>query len=58
MQWQNMDCFTKVNDHMESYVADKKERKFFQTVGVSELLHRCTTWTLWKRLNNNQDGTT
>ena len=40
----------------ESDLTDKMKRSFFQSVVVSILLYRCTTWTLTKRLEKKLDG--
>ena len=40
----------------KSDLADKMKRSFFQAAVVSILLHRCTTWTLTKRLEKKLDG--
>ena len=40
----------------KSDLADKIKRSFFQATVVSILLHRCTTWTLTKRMENKLNG--
>ena len=38
------------------YVREKEWNSFFQAAVVSILLYGCTTWTLTKRFEKNQDG--
>ena len=40
----------------KSDLTDKIKRNFFQAAVVSILLHRCTTWTLTKRMEKKLDG--